>query len=289
VQRIRHFFNTLQTNWSEDPAARGAAKMTAGAILVAEGLFGVTQQVTRRGRSMGGLLGGFFGLILGLVFMGLGLWMSPSIPEDEIVVEGRIVDVETSRNDEGQSMYSPVYSYVVDGNEYLFTAAVRSSSRPSIGKTVKIGYSESEPLNARSIGGIDGNFHWIFIGSGAFVTLLSFFGLLVSVVLIVFGIILFRGGRADRAAAGVKSGFFSDLMSLAQRSRIGELDIARTAVGQKGPSQGDHAMANEAGDRDGDPKSSSSGPLPGWYFDPDGSEQERWWDGTRWTEHRRSS
>nr|WP_141812906.1 DUF2510 domain-containing protein [Nocardia bhagyanarayanae] len=26
------------------------------------------------------------------------------------------------------------------------------------------------------------------------------------------------------------------------------------------------------------------GPPPGWYIDPAGSGNHRWWDGTRWTE-----
>jgi Protein of unknown function (DUF2510) len=32
----------------------------------------------------------------------------------------------------------------------------------------------------------------------------------------------------------------------------------------------------------------SAGPEPGWYFDPDGTESERYWNGATWTEHRRS-
>lgn len=32
----------------------------------------------------------------------------------------------------------------------------------------------------------------------------------------------------------------------------------------------------------------SAGPDPGWYFDPDGSASERYWNGAKWTEHRRS-
>jgi transcriptional regulator with XRE-family HTH domain len=32
----------------------------------------------------------------------------------------------------------------------------------------------------------------------------------------------------------------------------------------------------------------SAGPEPGWYFDPDGGDHDRFWNGEAWTEHRRS-
>ena len=33
---------------------------------------------------------------------------------------------------------------------------------------------------------------------------------------------------------------------------------------------------------------SPAGPGPGWYFDPDGRDNERYWNGEVWTEHCRS-
>lgn len=33
------------------------------------------------------------------------------------------------------------------------------------------------------------------------------------------------------------------------------------------------------------PRPAPQGPPPGWYVDPHGSGQQRWWDGTTWTEH----
>ena len=32
----------------------------------------------------------------------------------------------------------------------------------------------------------------------------------------------------------------------------------------------------------------TAGPEPDWYFDPDGGENERYWNGVEWTQHRRS-
>ena len=29
-------------------------------------------------------------------------------------------------------------------------------------------------------------------------------------------------------------------------------------------------------------------PAPGWYIDPEDTALQRWWDGSQWSEHRRS-
>lgn len=33
------------------------------------------------------------------------------------------------------------------------------------------------------------------------------------------------------------------------------------------------------------PQPVRQGPPPGWYADPGGTDAQRWWDGTTWTEH----
>ncbi len=248
MKRIRHFFNTLQTNWSEDPAARGAAKMTAGAILVAEGIFGVARRAVSRGRrrgknSAGGLLGGIIGVVVGIVFIVVGTAMGPEDYPDQVNTQGEIVDMQTSRNDEGQTMYTPVYAFEVDGQEFQFSPSMRSSSRPNIGQQVDIAYSAADPRNARRTDGLEGKVHWMFIGAGVFVLLMSLFSLAVSVALIVLGIMLFRSGRADRKSAGETGSFLSDLMSIASKASSGEIDVDQTAVGQPGSSQGNPQSA----------------------------------------------
>ena len=231
--RVQHFFNTIQTNWSTDPAARGAAKMTAGAILAAEGLFGAIRSGRKGG---GGLFGGIIGVGVGGVFMVLGQWMAPGY-DDQVMVEGRITDVREGVN-EGRAAYSAVYSYTVNGKSYEFTSSLSSSSRPTIGEPAQIAYSAREPRNAYRADGIDGNFHKIFFGAGALIALLAFFSVLTSLALLGFGIWLFLQGRKDRLSAGASQGFFADLFALAGKARNGEVKIEETAAGIPGASQG---------------------------------------------------
>ncbi|MBA6413737.1 hypothetical protein H2508_11510 [Parahaliea sp. F7430] len=207
--KIASVLSALSTKWSSDLGARGAAKMAMGGALVAEGLFGVV----RGGSKGGGLMAAFIPLIVGAVFTAIGVFMAPKEYPDAVHITGSIVDVVPVRDSDGDSMYSAIYSYRVDGEDYSLRSSGRSSSRSTIGAPIKIVYSASEPRNAYRSDGIDGNFHYIFLGSGILALILGGWALLMSIVLVAIGIWLFQSGRRDRASSGNNTGFFRDLIS----------------------------------------------------------------------------
>ncbi len=80
MRRLNHLGNVLQTHWSEDPAIRGKAKMLGGALLVAEGVFGLIRGgagTTKKGKQRRGRVGGLIG---GSVLLVAGTWTNRAIP-----------------------------------------------------------------------------------------------------------------------------------------------------------------------------------------------------------------
>ncbi|HUH57628.1 MAG TPA: DUF3592 domain-containing protein, partial [Pseudomonadales bacterium] len=204
LNRIKAFFDTLQTKWSEDPAARGAAKITLGAALIAEGVFGFT----RSSRSSFSLFGSFALGVGAAVFIVAGLFASPDTYSDEVQVQGEISDMIEGRDSDKNHSYKSVYSYNVNGKTYTMTSSISSSKRPTLGSPVKIVYSAAQPRNAYRADGADAWFSWIFIGSGFFLAAWASISLVISLMLIAGGIYLFRSGRKDRLSVGEKSNFF---------------------------------------------------------------------------------
>ncbi|TVR06909.1 MAG: DUF3592 domain-containing protein [Salinarimonadaceae bacterium] len=310
-QRIQHFFNTLSTNWSEDPGARGAAKMAAGGVLVAEGVFGVVR--SRRGRNgnrqRGGILGGIFGIVFGVIFIHIGGFLESTNIQDPVETTGEIIASERAgtSGDNNQQMYRARIAYEVDGERYEFTTRGRQSWQPTVGAEVTVAYSASNPSNAHQVGGV---FDWgirAFSWAGWFVVITSVFSLLISIALIAFGIWLFQQGRADRRLSGEDRSFFGDLFAIAKDVRSGNMDVSQTAAGMSGAGQGAGGWMGAAmgaagmGSGSGTAASTHAPPQPqsnaestasasappGWMLDPDDERMLRWWNGRTFTEQRR--
>ena len=224
--KIKAILDALRTKWSSDPAARGAAKMTMGGALVAEGLFGVVRGGGGTGTSM---MGSILILIGGIIFTTVGVFMSPSEYADAVHVQGKVSEVFSKKDSDGGQMYGSVYSYNVDGKTYTFRSSSTSSSRATIGSPVEIIYSASEPRNAYRADGMDGWMHYIMLGCGVFLLAWGSWALFMSIALVVIGIWLFRNGRKDRASVGSNTGFISDLMSFVMNSKKGEAEIKATS------------------------------------------------------------
>lgn len=223
--KIKSILDALKTKWSSDPGARGAAKMTMGGALVAEGLFGVVRTGGATGTS---LFGSFMILVGGIIFTTVGVFMSPTEYPDAVHVQGKVSEIYSKRDSDGGRMYGSIYSYEVDGKTYTFRSSSTSSSRATLGSPAKIVYSASEPRNAYRTDGADGWLHYIMLGSGAFLLAWGAWSMLMSIVFVVLGIWLFRNGRKDRASAGSTSGFIQDLMSFIMNSKKGEPEAQTT-------------------------------------------------------------
>lgn len=218
LSKIVATFDSLKTNWSTDSAARGAAKMAMGAALLAEGIFGFV----RGSRSGSSLLGALAIGVGAVVFTLIGLHTAPEEYPDAARIKGQVSEVHRVRDSDRKYAYSPVYSYVVNGETYTMSSALTTSKRPTLGSSVDIVYSAAEPSNAYREDGMDGWFSWIFLGCGIFLAIWAAYALIVSIIMIVVGFILFRGGRKDRIAAGEGTDFIKDLISLAMKTKKAE-------------------------------------------------------------------
>jgi hypothetical protein len=245
MKRLNHLGNILQTHWSDDPAIRGRAKMLAGAVLIAEAIFGLIRgtRTSRKGkkrkRRMGGLIGGSVLLIAGLFFLVGGLTLWPQTWDDEVETRGVIAGYATGTGSDGRPSYRPFYQFEADGREVQLRSDLRINAKPEVGEPVGIAYSASNPEQARRTDGLEARKHWIFLGGSAVLLLIALGSLTVSVVLLVFGIRLFQSGRRDLGKPRDPQRTMSDLRSNMRQFLRGEIDIESTAAGQSGSAGGD--------------------------------------------------
>lgn len=126
------------------------------------------------------VVGGFVLMVIGLIFFGAGLLIRSSTMPDagDIVVEGRVVDVQSVQGRNGR-LYAVAVEYTDadSGQVYVTTNGPRTSNRPTIGDVREVAYPPADPSDGEAIGG--SWFAWVFLGAGAVLVLMSL-GVLVT-------------------------------------------------------------------------------------------------------------
>ena len=117
--------------------ARGggqAGRAAIGGALVIDGLTGIDVPFT--GRRRAGLVGALVGMVVGVVFVGIGWWVhtqNKPFP-DGVTTQATVTAVRTVQNPDGRLGYSRVISFTATtGKRVTFTEGSSSSRRPEVG------------------------------------------------------------------------------------------------------------------------------------------------------------
>ncbi|GAA2533289.1 DUF3592 domain-containing protein [Winogradskya humida] len=164
-------------------------RTVAGGVLVVDGLVGIDTP----GRQRGGLLGSLLAGIIGIVFVGLGLYIQHhSQPyADGTKVTGQVTSVHVGRSEKGNKpMYSREVRFVTgDGQQVDFAESGSSSTPAKVGDPVEISYRAADPSQARIVG----ENTWIplaIMGVGALVAVVGILTFIVRLITLIAGIAL---------------------------------------------------------------------------------------------------
>jgi Protein of unknown function (DUF3592) len=122
-----------------------------------------------------GITGLLITLLIGVVFTGAGSLFLFSTRADPswTKVNGQVVRSATSVS-KGSTLYSPIVSYTVDGQQYQVTRGYSSSSIPTIGEAKEIAYNPSQPSQAKVIESVGAMWWiWLFPVVGALLIVIS--------------------------------------------------------------------------------------------------------------------
>lgn len=125
--------------------------------------------VSRNRSKLGGVVAALVGIVLGVAFLGAGLWVRSSTQPlaDGVIVVGTVVDIDERTDSDGDRTYAAIVDYVdpATGQTHRLAAVVSTGSRPQLGSRRDVSLRPGEPDSARVVG--PAWFPWIFIGVGA--------------------------------------------------------------------------------------------------------------------------
>ncbi|MFA6295090.1 MAG: DUF3592 domain-containing protein [Candidatus Paceibacterota bacterium] len=196
--------NFLEPYKTKGPATYAAAEQAIGAVLIADGFFGIENPFGAKKRP--GIFGTFSGMILGIVFILVpGFFgemtniknMTATVPAVVVSVGDRV----RSSSSSGGSTCTLAVRYTVDSQEYIKQSSMSSSNYCSLsaGQSIVINYDPNNPdswvYGEKTIS----TFLNVFFWAGVFVLISNIATFFIRLFSIIFGWKLLRDGRKNAA------------------------------------------------------------------------------------------
>lgn len=197
---------TLESYKTQSPATYAAAEQAIGAVLIADGLFGLESPFGEKKRP--GIIGSFVGIFVGALFVFAPHLFGSTIGLDDMtattsatVVRVTASDYSTTSSGRTKTLCSFAVNYLVDGKSYGSSSSVQSPSYCALqeGQSIPISYNPANP----QVWGYDvktTRMTFYIISVVAVVILLSSIAtFIIRLLSIIFGWKLIRDGRKNAA------------------------------------------------------------------------------------------
>ncbi|MFI6663115.1 DUF3592 domain-containing protein [Streptomyces sp. NPDC050523] len=177
---------------------RGRA--VAGGALVVDGLVGID---VPGGRRRAGIVGSLVMLVVGLVFVGVGVMVHRQHQpySDGLSATGTVTAVQTSRDHRGRTMYAGIVTFTAaSGRKVSFTEPETSTQRPGLGTSVQVSYRKGDPQSARVIPGRDW-MAYLIMAVGGLTALSGAVVFVIRLITLIAGLRLLSGAAREARAS----------------------------------------------------------------------------------------
>lgn len=188
----------LQQYQRENPATYAAAEQAIGAVLIADGIFGLDNPLGRDRRP--GIFGTLVGIAMGVLFMFIPKIVNGLTQFDKMTATTEATVIEVGTNTSSNTCSMKVH-YTVSGKEYTQQSTSTSSSNCSLtaGKSIVINYDPTNPgfweYNIKTLD----RFLQIFFWAGLLAFVSSIITFFIRLLSIIFGWKLLKDGRRNAA------------------------------------------------------------------------------------------